>query len=350
MLKINLSRTSGKVFSLLFNFKFLFVVLFGVVIVSLLSSVSYAKTYGRLRVKVVMKDTGKPVKGLGVTVFCIENNKEYHAKTNEKGIAVFEKLIPRKGKWDYEVFAGLINIKGSILAYVPERYRNYVKIEEGKEVYIEIKMILGGVLTGRLLIKEEDGSIKPLAERFIYCVGENTGSMLHETKKDGKFWCIGNEGEYFITLDRDFIRKGIYYFKYFATRVKVKSGEIKDLGDIIAYDFTDKTGIEGYVYSKETGKPIEGAHIVISKKVERVKGSIVKLDFIKIGTDKNGYYRAAPLPEGVYNIWIDVWDYIENKKGKDLEDEEYKKYYLVIKKVEVRKGKLKRLDIRIRTK
>jgi len=36
------SRMSGKVFSFLFNFKFLFVVLFSVVVVSLLSSVSYA--------------------------------------------------------------------------------------------------------------------------------------------------------------------------------------------------------------------------------------------------------------------------------------------------------------------
>ncbi len=322
-------------------------ILFGVVVVSLLSSVSYAKTYGRLRVKVVIKESGKPVKDLGVNLVKIESGKTYEKKTNDNGEVVFEKLVAERGK--YMVLVGFLNRKGTIMAYIPERYKYYVSIEKGKETYLEVKMVIGGVLTGRLLIKEEDGKIKPLGGKYIFCAGKDFGSMLQKTKDDGKFWCIGKESEYFVTLDRNYIRNGTYYFKYFATKVKVKSGEIKDLGDIIAYDFTNGTGIEGYVYSKETGKPIEGASITITRKVERVSGNFVKLDYIQTDTDKNGYFKATPLPEGEYKVTIDVLDYIEKKKNRELKYEEYDKYIMSIKKVKVVKGKKRKIIIKMKT-
>ncbi len=330
MLSFNPSRNSGTKVSM---FKFLFLVLFGIVVVSLMSSVSYAKTYGRLRVKVVIKESGKPVKDLGVNLVKIESGKTYEKKTNDKGEVVFEKLVAERGK--YMVLVGFLNRKGTIMAYIPERYKYYVSIEKGKETYLEVKMVIGGVLTGRLLIKEEDGNIKPLGGKYIFCAGKDFGSMLQKTKDDGKFWCIGAESEYFITLDRDYIRNGTYYFKYFATKVKVKSGEIKDLGDIIAYDFTDGTGIEGYVYSEETGKPIEGASITVTKKVERVSGNFVKLDYIQTDTDKNGYFKATPLPEGEYTVVSYFYDHEKDTRVTEIK----------LIKVKVVKNKLRKIKI-----
>ena len=320
---------AGKRFVLLFLF-------IAVMIVGIVSD-SYCTVYGRLKVRVIKKDTEKAVAKLSVYVFDIESGKQYKGITDNKGYVVFEKL---RAKRRYKVMPMFENIEGSKLAYVPERYVYFVDIAPGKAHYITVKLVLGGLLTGKLLIKDEKG-VKPLKGKYIYCVGKDVGSYLERIREDGKFYCIGRESEYFITLDRDYKRGKTNYFRYFKTKVKVKMGEIRDLGDIIAYDFTDKTGIEGYVYSKETDKPIEGASIIISKKVERFKGVYVKLDYISTETDKNGYFNASPLPEGEYNVNSYLYSLEENKTVTE---------YKTIKVVKVNKGRRAKINIFLKYK
>jgi len=299
---------------------------------------SYGVVYGRLSGRVVRKSTGEGLEG--VTIFVSSRDKIFCDKklvSDNKGYFRVEKLHPQR----YFITISHYSLKDKPGQYLmPEKDPIYFQIKPGEEKFIKVEERLCGTAFGRVLIKDKNG-INPIVDETVVLRAKiQRHSMKAVTNEQGKYMVGGFNGEYFIEVS---IERGKAYHTKYLTKIKLEEGKRKELPDIV-FDFTNKTGVEGYVYSESSGNPIEGAHINFGKEVEVFDNVTRGLEFCGISTDSNGYFYAHPLPVGIIKVFYSSVIAVE----KDIPYEE-REDYRKRKKIKINSGEIIYVEEKLKT-
>jgi len=310
------------------------VVLLGLVLIFcliLFVEFSYGVVYGRLSGRVVRKSTGEGLEG--VTIWIDSQDRFHYSKkviTDKDGYFRVEKLYPQRY---------LLYISGTN-GLLPEKHVITVQLKSGEERYIEVAEELAGRITGSVLIKDKNG-IRPLSGVIVCLRGKtHRHPMYFKTKEDGKYILLGLEGEFFIEVKYN--KEKLIYKKY-VTKIYLGKGQEIKQPDIV-FDFTNKTGVEGYVYSENSDRPIEDVNVCFYRDEEVFKNINKTLVYCEVYTDSNGYYNAYPLPYGEINILFNPLSLIERK----LSFEEMNKY-LIEREVKIKDKEIVFVEAKLKT-
>lgn len=267
--------------------------------------------YGKVNIRVVDIDTGKPVNEVFKITFynsLLEGGNdesfERYAQTDSRGHAIvtlrpgifYMQFQPESSNSKYEFEPSPV---------LSEKNRQKISVEIGKVTEVLKKVNYGGHLkiilvdpTGKKIIPKED-----FPGKF-----ENTGIFAH-VSGEGLFGCyIANSKSVSALTDgRDDLNDGeaivgrlypgIYDITISFGFSGIKKQEITGIQVFrnqttvqeIVIDIDTTTGIEGYV-TDQNGNPLESMEIKIQNAAVR--------------TDQNGYYKIVGLTEGRYIISV----------------------------------------------
>ncbi len=338
MLEFKMPRVEGM-------FGFLFLVLFGVMVVqSGILNAGYFITdrvfnppkcktgnCGKLIVQILDPVTKKPVNE-NFEIFVAKCSKKYFSPQS----ADYDYISDNKGKFEFKIDAGKW-----CLAFIPcseeSKYAGEpFRIPKDKGIVVNIKkgMItkyfyaakLGGDI--KVLFVNEKGKRIKLKDFFQtdehddICFSISNDNFTNE--RSGATLCFGPEdfdsdkklsnyvffnlpkGNYDCIMDFSRMKYGNYVSQYMEN-VKVKGGETT----IVKVELSKRTGVKGKVYDKN-GKPVKGVKIWIENKYYEKEGSGFII-MARIYTDENGYYEIyglKRLPEP-YKM-----DFFYKKNGK----------------------------------
>ena len=301
------SRNSGKMF------RFLFVILFAVIICSIRLS---AFVSSNIEGVVVDKDTGKPIEGARVVLKAVDSTFyplfSWETKTDKKGYFKFEIKFHLKHLKEY-----LQVEKKGYISYIPYVYLRYCKrdkrgkihklfkIKEGEIKHIKIGLEKGGTVKGRLKIKD-DKDERALSDFGFYMVRERNPApeflskekyyfiKYIKTNKEGYFEASGIEpyDDYLFILNIN------GYLTKYIENINIKKNQVCEINKTL--DLSDQTGVKGEVFFNNNS--IRDLTVILWYLEDGVKRSSRILCIYK--NHKNGKYFCKGLKAGLYKMKI----------------------------------------------